>query len=79
MSVQRSSIFGVVPEPTKAWKPEIAPQAIVIEMNGQTGPAITGPPPLINSVIAGNGIEGLMINTPMIKAMKTPIFIKLLK
>jgi len=29
MSASLSIIFGVVPEPIRAWKPEIAPQAIV--------------------------------------------------
>lgn len=79
MSLQRSSIFGVVPDATNAWKPEIAPQAIVIEMKGQTGPAKIGPSPLTNSVRAGISMAEFIINTPIINAINTPIFMKLLK
>ena len=34
-SVSFHSIFGVVPEETSAWKPEIAPQAMVTNRNGK--------------------------------------------
>jgi hypothetical protein len=34
VSVSFAIIFGVVPEETSAWKPEIAPQAIVMKTNG---------------------------------------------
>ncbi len=37
MSFHLSTSFGVVPEPIKAWKPEMAPQAMVMEIKGQTG------------------------------------------
>src|SRR5690349_16595821 len=40
------TIFGVVPEDTSAWKPESAPQAIVMNTNGNSLPANTGPAPL---------------------------------
>ena len=67
-----------MPDPTNAWKPEIAPQAIVNDTNGHTGPATIGPPPFKKSgIIAGNWIVGLMINTPIINAINTPIYIKL--
>ena len=56
----------------------MAPQAIVMDTNGHTGPAIIGPPPPKKSGInAGNSIEGLIMNTPIINATNTPIFIKL--
>ena len=42
-SVSRSSSFGVVPLAISAWKPEIAPQAMVMKQNGKTLPAKTGP------------------------------------
>ncbi len=77
ISLHLSTSFGVVPEPMKAWKPEMAPQAMVIEMNGHTGPARTGPPPCMKSVRAGILISGLMMTTPTTRAAKTPILRKL--
>ena len=38
-----SIIFGVVPEAISAWKPDSAPQAIVMNTNGNSEPANTGP------------------------------------
>ena len=38
-------ILGVVPELISAWKPESAPQAIVMNTNGNSLPAKTGPVP----------------------------------
>ena len=38
-----SIIFGVVPEAISAWKPDSAPQAIVMNTNGNSAPANTGP------------------------------------
>ena len=35
--------MGVVPEAMSEWKPEIAPQAIVMKANGNSLPANTGP------------------------------------
>ena len=43
-SPARSS-FGVVPDEISEWKPEIAPQAIVMKQNGKTLPAKIGPVP----------------------------------
>ncbi len=77
MSLHLSISLGVVPDPMKAWKPEMAPQAMVIEMKGHTGPASTGPPPWMKSVRAGKRISGLMKTTPTIRAPNTPIFMKL--
>ncbi len=48
--VSLSIIFGVVPELMSAWKPEIAPQAMVMKTNGKTGPGTIGPPPSTNGV-----------------------------
>ena len=42
-SGSRSSSFGVVPDEISAWKPEIAPQAIVMKRTGTACPAKTGP------------------------------------
>jgi hypothetical protein len=40
--VSFSIIFGVVPEAISEWKPESAPQAIVMNTNGNSAPAKTG-------------------------------------
>ena len=45
VATRLSIIFGVVPEAISAWKPEIAPQAIVMKTNGKSGPGTIGPPP----------------------------------
>ena len=36
-SVSLSSCLEVVPEATREWKPEIAPQAMVVNRTGNTG------------------------------------------
>ena len=43
----------MVPEATSAWKPLIAPQAMVMNANGKSLPANTGPVPSMNCVTAG--------------------------
>src|SRR2546423_14555169 len=49
-----ASIFGVVPEAMSEWNPEMAPQAIVMNANGNSLPASTGPSPSVaNGVRAG--------------------------
>ena len=61
-SVSRVIIFGVVPDATSEWKPEIAPQAIVMNANGNSLPANTGPSPAVaNGVRAGILSGGKMI------------------
>jgi hypothetical protein len=42
MSVSLSIIFDVVPVETSAWKPEIAPHAIVMKTNGKSAPGMIG-------------------------------------
>ena len=73
-SGSRSSIFGVVPDETSAWKPEIAPQAIVMNANGNNFPAKTGPVPSMNRVTAGMCSGGSEIRMPIASATTTPIF-----
>src|SRR5467141_1456319 len=46
-SDSRAIILGVVPEATSAWNPEIAPHAIVMNANGNSFPAKTGPSPSV--------------------------------
>ncbi len=38
-------IFGVVPDEIREWNPDMAPQAIVMNMKGNSLPGMTGPPP----------------------------------
>src|SRR3989475_12083543 len=53
-SDSRAIILGVVPEATSEWNPEIAPHAIVMNANGNSFPANTGPSPSVaNGVSAG--------------------------
>src|SRR2546428_14002909 len=44
-SDSRAIILGVVPDATSEWNPEIAPHAIVMNANGKSFPANTGPSP----------------------------------
>ena len=53
-SLSRTIILGVVPDATSAWKPLIAPQAIVMNANGNSLPAKTGPVPSMNGVSGGH-------------------------
>src|SRR2546425_7479267 len=53
-SDSRAIILGVVPDATSEWNPEIAPHAIVMNANGKSFPANTGPSPSdANGVSAG--------------------------
>src|SRR5262245_27570491 len=79
MSGSLSTIFDVVPVETSAWKPEIAPQAIVMNTNGNSAPENTGPPPLTYSEKAGAFSSGLMITTPSTRSAITPIFMNVLR
>ncbi len=69
--------LGVVPEATSAWKPESAPQAMVMNTNGNRGPAKTGPVPVkANSVARGIWIGGRVIAMPTASRAIVPIFMK---
>ena len=74
--VSFSSIFGVVPEEISAWKPETAPQAMVMKRNGNNAPENTGPEPSIKWVTAGIRRSGLTITMPKANATIVPIFRK---
>ncbi|SVK54741.1 Uncharacterised protein [Acinetobacter baumannii] len=76
MWLSRSTSFGVVPLETSAWKPEMAPQAMVMNRNGNRAPANTGPLPSIKRETAGIFISGMAKTMPMARPMMTPIFIK---
>ena len=75
-----SSIFGVVPEAIREWKPESAPQAIVMNTNGNRLPAKTGPAPLCaNSVTASFCITGSVTRMPTASRQIVPIFMNVLR
>ncbi len=63
-----------MPDETSAWKPEIAPQAIVMNAKGNTLPANTGPLPSVNCVSAGMWSGGSEMRMPTASANTTPIF-----
>ncbi len=79
MSPSPESSFGVVPDETRAWKPDMAAQAIVMKQNGKTGPANTGPVPSMKRVTAGilSCGERTMMATP--SAAIVPTFRKVLR
>ena len=57
-----------------AWNPETAPHAMVMNANGKSSPANTGPVPSMNCVSAGIFSGGItkMIATP--RTTMVPIF-----
>ena len=70
-----SMSFGVVPDEMSAWNPDRAPQAIVTNRNGKSGPANTGPRPVLpNSVRAGTVISGRAMRIAPASITMTPIF-----
>ena len=72
-----SIIFGVVPEAISAWKPDSAPQAIVMNTNGNSAPANTGPSPLEANLVTGSfSITGSVTRMPMASRQMVPIFMK---
>ena len=71
------TIFGVVPEAISEWKPDSAPQAIVMKTNGNSAPAKTGPSPLeANFVTASFSISGDVKRMPSASRKITPTFMK---
>ena len=79
MSDSLSIILGVVPEAMSAWKPEIAPHAMVMKQKGKSGPGMMGPPPPANSVSAGIWSTGFTMITPMTRNPIVPIFMNELR
>ncbi len=62
----------MVPLATSAWKPLIAPQAMVMKQNGKSAPAKTGPLPSVNRVTAGRWITGRVSRIPAASAITVP-------
>ena len=53
-----------MPEEISAWKPEMAPQAMVMKQNGKILPAKIGPVPSTKRVSAGIWIAGRTSRMP---------------
>ena len=71
-----SIIFGVVPEAISACQPDTAPQAMVMNRNGNRLPAQTGPVPSTNLVTAGICRSGRTIMMPIASSRMVPILRK---
>src|SRR6266508_1601279 len=71
-----SIIFGVVPEAMSECHPETAPQAMVMNRNGNTLPAQTGPLPSMNLVTAGICRSGRTMMMPTASNAMVPILRK---
>ncbi|MNY69149.1 hypothetical protein D3C86_2070430 [compost metagenome] len=68
--------MGVVPDEIRAWKPETAPQAMVMNRKGKRAPEKTGPLPSMKGVMAGICTCGRTIRMPTARARMAPIFRK---
>jgi hypothetical protein len=69
--------LGVVPEAIRAWKPDRAPQAMMMNTNGNSGPANTGPLPLLaNLVTASFSSTGRVNRMPAASRPMVPTFMK---
>ena len=79
MSFSRASSLGVVPEAMSEWKPLMAPQAMVMQTKGNTGPGTTKPPPLTNGVMAGMCSGGARMTMKIPSTATVPSFIKVLR
>lgn len=70
-----SMSLGVVPEEISAWKPESAPQAMVMKRKGKRDPAKAGPvPEEANSVTAGIFTSGRATRMPTARSAMVPTF-----
>ena len=77
MSDSLSIIFGVVPEATRAWKPETAPHMMQMNRKGKIGPFMVGPPPRYFSFRGGAFRIGLATIRPATSRAMVPILRKL--
>ena len=72
-----SSSFGVVPDAMSEWNPDSAPHAMVMNRNGNSVPANTGPSPRsANDDTAGACTSGRAIRMPTASSTITPTFMK---
>ena len=79
MCFSRSSSFGVVPLEMSAWNPEMAPQAMVMQTNGKTGPVNTRPSPFTKDVTAGICRVGMTMMMATPSTATVPIFMNVLR
>ncbi len=66
----------MVPDEINAWKPDTAPQAIVMNRNGNRLPDQTGPLPSTNLVKAGIFSSGATTRMPIARPRMVPILRK---
>ena len=78
-SVSRRISFGVVPLEISAWKPLIAPQAMVMNAKGKTFPANTGPEPSMKRVSGGMCNTGRSATIPNASRAMVPSFTNVLR
>src|SRR2546422_9138095 len=71
--------LGVVPEEISEWKPEMAPQAMVMKQNGKILPAKMGPVPSVKRVKAGNSSVGRRARIPPANSAMVPRFTNALR
>ena len=65
----------MVPDAISAWKPDSAPQAMVMNRNGNSDPAKAGPLPLdANDVTAGIFSTGRAMRMPTASSAMVPTF-----
>jgi hypothetical protein len=57
----------------------MAPHAMVMKQNGNSGPGTIGPPPPANSLSAGICNSGLTMMTPIASRKIVPIFVNELR
>ncbi len=63
-----------MPLDTSAWKPDMAPQAMVMNTNGNSAPQKIGPVPSMNCVNAGMCIVGRITMTAIASNDTVPSF-----
>jgi len=74
--VSFSTIFGVVPDEISECQPDTAPQAMVMNRNGNTLPAHAGPVPSMNFVTAAICMSGRTTMMASASSSMVPIFRK---
>lgn len=67
----------MVPDATRAWKPDSAPQAMVMNRNGNIDPAKTGPSPELANLLTASVLSvGAATSTPIASSTIVPTFMK---
>ena len=67
----------MVPEETREWKPESAPQAMVMKTNGKSEPEKTGPAPLVAKEVTPSIFSvGIAMTTQTAISTMVPTFMK---